>query len=63
MVTAYPNLGLQAEEGNRVAVFHHGHFVEGIYRLVSSVKRVVFPERAPAADVHTWENSSANDRK
>ena len=49
VVTAYPNLGLRAEEGDRVAVFHHGHFVEGIYRLVSSVKSVVFPDHAPGA--------------
>jgi UDP-2,3-diacylglucosamine pyrophosphatase LpxH len=55
VVTAYPNLGLQAEEGDRVAVFHHGHFVEGIYRLVSSVKGVVFPDHNGPTDVHGWE--------
>ena len=58
VVTAYPNLGLRAEDGNRVAVFHHGHFVEGIYRLVSAVKRVVFPDESPGADVHAWESEN-----
>ena len=55
VVTAYPNLGLRAEQGDRVAVFHHGHFVEGIYRLVSSVKRVIFPDHTQALDIHGWE--------
>ena len=55
VITAYPNLGLRAEEGERVAVFHHGHFVEGIYRLVSAFKGAVFPDHAPPTDVHGWE--------
>ena len=55
VITAYPNLGLRAEEGERVAVFHHGHFVEGIYKLVSAVKGAVFPDHTTPVDVHGWE--------
>ena len=55
VVTAYPNLGLRAEEGDRVAVLHHGHFVEPLYRLVSTFKAVVFPDHEPATDIHGWE--------
>ena len=55
VVTAYPNLGLRSDDGKRVAVFHHGHFVEGIYRLVSAFKGVVFPDHTRPTDVHGWE--------
>lgn len=55
VVTAYPNLGLPAEVGDRVAVLHHGHFVEPMYRLVSTFKNVVFPDHEHPNDVHGWE--------
>ena len=55
VVTAYPNLGLHAEEGDRVAVLHHGHFVESMYRLVSTFKGVVFPGHQAPVDVHGLE--------
>jgi hypothetical protein len=55
VITSYPNLGVRAEEGGRVAVFHHGHFVEGIYRLVSAFKGAVFPDHVRPNDVHGWE--------
>ncbi len=55
VVTAYPNLGLQAKTADRVAILHHGHFVEPMYRLVSTYKAVIFPDHEPASDVHGWE--------
>ena len=55
VVTSYPNLGLRAETADRVAILHHGHFVEPLYRLVSTYKAVMFPDHEPAADVHGWE--------
>lgn len=35
---AYPNLGLFSEDGRRCVLFHHGHFVEATYRLMSILK-------------------------
>ena len=55
VVTAYPNLGLKAEHGARVAVLHHGHFVEGAYRIISTFKGVLFPDHEPPTEVHGWE--------
>lgn len=55
VVIAYPNLGLPAEVGDRYAVLHHGHFVESMYRLVSSVRSVVFPDHEHPTDIHGWE--------
>ena len=39
--TAYPNLGLIKD--NRCIVFHHGHFVESIYQLMTTLKNLIFP--------------------
>ena len=55
VVTAYPNLGVRAENRARVAMFSHGHFVEDIYRLVSVVKRMVFPDHPQSCDIEAWE--------
>lgn len=35
---AYPNLGLFSEDGRKCVLFHHGHFVEATYRLMSYLK-------------------------
>jgi hypothetical protein len=41
--TAYPNFGLM--KGNRAVIFHHGHFVESIYQLMTTLKNLIFPEQ------------------
>jgi hypothetical protein len=41
--TVYPNYGLR--HGNRCVIFHHGHFVESIYQLMTTLKNLIFPER------------------
>jgi hypothetical protein len=44
---AYPNYGLRSEDGNRCVVFHHGHFIESIYQLMSSLQRLLFNREMP----------------
>jgi hypothetical protein len=39
--TAYPNFGLT--RGDRAVIFHHGHFVESIYHLMTTLKNMIFP--------------------
>jgi hypothetical protein len=39
--TAYPNFGLI--KNNRCIAFHHGHFVESIYQLMTTLKNLIFP--------------------
>ena len=39
--TYYPNYGLISSDGKRCVVFHHGHFVESIYRLLSTLKTML----------------------
>lgn len=40
--TVYPNFGLRRD--NRVVIFHHGHFVESIYHLMTYLKNLIFPK-------------------
>ena len=35
--TYYPNFGLTPEDGQRVVVFHHGHFIEPMYRVMTGL--------------------------
>ncbi len=40
--TAYPNFGLM--QGNRSVLFHHGHFIESIYQLMTILQNLIFPK-------------------
>jgi hypothetical protein len=51
----YPNFGLAADDTARVVLFHHGHFVEPLYRLMSTLKAALFPSQQPGQDVWDWE--------
>jgi len=51
----YPNLGLDAHDGGRQVLVHHGHFTESLYRLISSAKEVLFPKQPLGQEVWDWE--------
>jgi hypothetical protein len=42
-LTVYPNFALLTPDKKRCVVFHHGHYVESIYSLMTSLKKVFFP--------------------
>ena len=52
---AYPNLGTRSDSTGRTVLFHHGHFVEPLYLLMSSLKEVVFPRQPPGLEIWDWE--------
>ncbi|MGA2519947.1 MAG: hypothetical protein ABSG81_03905 [Acidimicrobiales bacterium] len=52
---AYPNLGVRSEGTGRTVLFHHGHFVEPLYRLMSSLKDIVFPRQPTGLEIWDWE--------
>lgn len=54
---AYPNHALVREvDGHeRCVVFHHGHFIEPAYQLMSTLRTLVFPEDDPPQDVYALE--------
>lgn len=41
----YPNLAVPGDDG-RLVVFHHGHFTEPIYTLMTALREAVFPLEA-----------------
>ena len=53
--TFYPNLGLLDDTGTRAVVLHHGHYAESLYRLVSTVTGMMFPDKKKPEEVHEWE--------
>lgn len=42
ITTVYPNFGLMRD--HRCVIFHHGHFIESIYQLMTSLKNLIFPK-------------------
>ncbi len=42
---AYPNYGLIREDHKRCIIFHHGHFIEKMFIMLSEVMDMLFPER------------------
>jgi hypothetical protein len=54
---AYPNLGLYQDFGKCV-VFHHGHFIEPLYTLMSTLRTMLFPGREKPRTI--WEIEAEN---
>ncbi len=53
--TVYPNLGLMSEDESKCILFHHGHFIESIYLLMSTLKTKLFRDSLMPQDVQTME--------
>jgi len=53
--TAYPNFGLLSPDRRRGVIFHHGHFIEPIYLLMSTLKTMLFPDRPMPREVWDFE--------
>jgi hypothetical protein len=58
IMSAYPNFGILNKELHRCAVFHHGHYIESIYRLMSTLRTMLFPQRKAPLDV--WDIEAEN---
>jgi Calcineurin-like phosphoesterase len=52
--TVYPNLAFLSHDGRKGVVFHHGHFVESMYRLMSVLNEMIF-ERPTPPEIAVWE--------
>lgn len=53
--TAYPNYGIAPSDAPGIVVFHHGHFVESFYRLMTFLRRALFPNHQSGDEVADWE--------
>ncbi len=56
--TAYPNFGLLSDDRKRCVVFHHGHFVESMYFLMSTLKTMLFP--GSQVPIEIWNLEAEN---
>src|SRR5712691_8149991 len=52
---AYPNYALLAQDGQKSVIFSHGHYVESIYSLMTSLNTMVFPTRKRPTTVRELE--------
>jgi UDP-2,3-diacylglucosamine pyrophosphatase LpxH len=52
---SYPNLGLRSADTKTVVLFHHGHFAESIYQLMTTLRDVIFPGRTAPSTVDDVE--------
>jgi UDP-2,3-diacylglucosamine pyrophosphatase LpxH len=60
ITTAYPNFGLPERNNGtgKCIVFTHGHFIETIYYLVSTLRNIILPNREPPK--HVWDIEAEN---
>jgi UDP-2,3-diacylglucosamine pyrophosphatase LpxH len=56
--TIYPNLGLLSADEHRCVVITHGHFMETMYLLMSTMRGLMFPD-SPKPEL-TWDYESEN---
>lgn len=56
--TAYPNFGIANANLNKCVVFHHGHFIESLYHLMSDLKKAIMPDQPEAQDIWTIEEEN-----
>jgi Calcineurin-like phosphoesterase len=54
----YPNYALVREDGQKCVVISHGHYVESIYSLMTTLNTMFFPERARPKVV--WDLEAEN---
>jgi UDP-2,3-diacylglucosamine pyrophosphatase LpxH len=57
VLAAYPNYGV-LNGGQRCVIFHHGHFVEAIYHLMSTLTSLVFPDQQLPDTVYALEGEN-----
>ena len=57
--TAYPNFGLRRNDGQKIVLFHHGHFTEDMYLLMSTLRTILFPQNPNLPDdIWGWEEEN-----
>lgn len=54
----YPNYALLSDNGQRCVIFNHGHYIEPLYSLMSTLNTMIFPDRATPKVV--WDLEAEN---
>jgi hypothetical protein len=55
---AYPNFGFVKADGSRCVIFHHGHFTESLYMLMTTGMNLVYPDRKQPETVYEIEGEN-----
>lgn len=55
VTVAYPNFGLIKDDGQKCVVFHHGHFIESLYHLMSKLNTLLLPEHEMPKKIYDIE--------
>ena len=55
---AYPNFGLLGKDNQKCLIFHHGHFTESLYQLISTLRTLLFPDHEMPRQV--WDIEAEN---
>jgi hypothetical protein len=58
ITTAYPNFGIVRPDGRKAVLWTHGHFIDPLYRLMSELNTIVFPDSHLPVDVETLEQEN-----
>jgi UDP-2,3-diacylglucosamine pyrophosphatase LpxH len=56
--TIYPNLGLVDEAKRKCVIFHHGHFIEPLYTLMTFLRTLIFEDSKPPETI--WDLEAEN---
>jgi UDP-2,3-diacylglucosamine pyrophosphatase LpxH len=56
---AYPNFGVMSEDRQKCVVFHHGHYIDNLYMLMTTLKTLVFGEKREMPE-EIWEIEAEN---
>ena len=57
-LVVYPNFGVRSADGQKCVIFSHGHYIESIYRLMTTFRSMLFPDRAEPDMI--WDLESEN---
>jgi hypothetical protein len=52
---AYPNYAVLSQDGQKCVIFSHGHYIESIYSLMTTLNTIIFPERKRPTDISELE--------
>lgn len=55
---AYPNYGLLRDDDKKCVIFHHGHYIESLYHLMTTLQCMIFPDQKPPEQV--WDIEAEN---
>jgi len=58
ITTAYPNFGIVRPDGSKAVLWTHGHFIDPLYRLMSELNTIVFPDSHLPEDVEALEQEN-----